>query len=121
MKLNVSDIKLSLKNQYLEVTVFCLQGSFWSSVPIWQTCDTNLPQVRHFYAHTPTHVQLCTLLYTHARTHTDIDTHTYTHTHTHTHTICIILISATTKGSVLRLSPNLAWNCPLYLTTCSQK
>ena len=74
--MSVPDFKLSLKDQYLEVTVFCLQGSLWSSVPIWQTCDTNLPQVRHFSAHTPTYVHAYT--YTRSHTHTDIDTHTHT-------------------------------------------
>ena len=63
-------------DQNLEVTVFCFQGSLWSSVPIWQTCDTNLPQVRHFCALTPTYVH--TYMYTRARTYTykDTDTHT---------------------------------------------
>ena len=61
-------------DQNLEVTVFCFQGSLWSSVPIWQTCDTNLPQVRHFCALTPTYVHA--YIYERACTHRDIDTDT---------------------------------------------
>ena len=64
-------------DQYLEVTVFCFQGSLWSSVSIWQTCDTNLPQVRHFCAHTPTYVHMCTLTYIHVLAHIDTDTNFY--------------------------------------------